>query len=339
MVQYLPYSDELGNPDTLTLSLVGIGKPALCPNATIETVNNGSWTSPSTWNTLAWPPSSAVPGPNDIVRINNGHTVTAPSSTIKVKALCINKEGTLVSKNALGSPLRVDAKDFITNKGTIKGKKGCNGLVPIAANPSIRSKKGIDDSLALQPLCRNPRRGASVYLTAGKVCYSPWSLDKPVLSLRNSRRLGPAPFPYYRCYYNGQFDNSGTITAGKGGSGIRGQSGGYVSIRAGDMTFNAQSGPPSSCGMPGSLCAGDGGNSSTGPAGWGGSLFVMAGKKGPFVTPTTASSLSARKTRFQAGYGRHDGRIRLIADNKAFSSVALIAGGPIYIDPTGHDNF
>ncbi len=343
---FVAYDDKSGIRDTpLTVSLAGIGiKPVFCPDATIETVQSGYWNSPSTWQKL--PPGSAIgiPGPNDIVRINNGHTVTAPSTTINVKALCINTNGTLVSNNILGTPLRVYAKTFIDNQGTIRGKKGCNGLMAAQANQNTNIRnKGINDPIQVQPYCWSPRPGADVNLIVGRVCYPWWALDEqPVSSIRSRKQNlnQNIAVPYYYCYYNGKFKNSGTIIAGNGGSGVHGKRGGHVYIRAGDTDFdnNTQSWAPSSCGLHGSVCAGKGGNSYNGGAmGWGGHIHVKAGKKGPLVTPGTISSFSAKDTRFQAfdrALSWYYGGMRFIADSKTFSGVILIAPGAIYIDPT-----
>ncbi|MCK5522802.1 MAG: choice-of-anchor D domain-containing protein, partial [Thiomargarita sp.] len=242
-------------------------KPCSDASITIETANSGNWNDPSIWNTgNPQQPFSIIPGPNDIVRINDGHTVTAPSTTINVKALCIEKDGTekggtLESKYSF-TDLRVEAKERIENKGTIRRQDDDGGISSASGS-----------------------KGASILLNVGKVCYLPWALDKPVSSIRSSRRPAlnqniAVPYPYYWCYYKGRFYNEGNIIAGDGKAGkIFGRRGGDIKIRAGDITIKRiGSGPllvSNVCkNNYGAICAGNG--SAGQPGADGGNISIKA---------------------------------------------------------------
>jgi Leucine-rich repeat (LRR) protein len=92
-----------------------------CSSPTVQTVNTGNWEAFATWADMSG--NSVIPGQDDIVLINEGHTVTGISSIINVKALC--NKGTLWSQK--NHWLNIHATEGIFNYGNMLGQNGQNG--------------------------------------------------------------------------------------------------------------------------------------------------------------------------------------------------------------------
>lgn len=277
----IPFSSSIPPHEVIVVKVLLTGmaiEPKPCSDAsiTIETRQSGIWSDPLTWSRIR-PPIDSLTTPNsdDVVRINKKHTVTAPSSTIKVKALCIEKDGTLESKHSTIS-LRVDAKERIENKGTIRKQDDDGGIVP--------GPWGAD--------------GASINLIVGKVCYLPWALDEsPVSKIPAPDQDIAVPEPYYWCYYEGAFHNEGTIIAGDaiGSSAWPGYHGGNITIRAGNINIIG------SCLLVSKICYGAicAGNGSAGqPGGDGGNISIIARNQ-----PLNQSSVYMKCPYIEAGDG------------------------------------
>jgi hypothetical protein len=333
------------------VSLYGDAIMAPCPPASITTKGDGSWTSPSTWKRLVSSQFPAIPGPNDVVRIEKDHTVTAPLSTIKVKALCIDEDGTLVSNDEIGTPLSVDATDLIENKGTIRGKDGCEGVS--IGRKGIRGTGELPTPIKIKD-CRKPHPGADVNLTVGKVC-SGLEIERPVSPLRNRspRKLESHVSPRLgrRCHYSGDFNNEGKIIAGKGAT--TGEDGGAIYIKAGNIIVKGGNAEYSECQhYDGAICAGKGGNASFyghKAAGNGKSIFMVA-----------TESISTDRAYIAAGdggdcygsykKGGYGGGVALTAPDERVIDTKIITGkrgngcgsnydfnkmrGKIFIDPS-----
>ncbi|MGB0387095.1 MAG: hypothetical protein ACPGWR_19945 [Ardenticatenaceae bacterium] len=96
-------------------------EPAQCEGITLRSNGNGNWDSASSWQ------EGRVPNSNDVVWIQQGHTITAPYRwwTMNIKALC--NEGTLKSRPNRSLWMRVT--DFVINlqTGQIIGQNGSSG--------------------------------------------------------------------------------------------------------------------------------------------------------------------------------------------------------------------
>ena len=113
----------VSNAPDVNIPLLGsVTSPADCSdsNITIESVNNGIWDVASIWNL------ERMPTENDVVRINSGHTITGLPFTT-VKALCIKQGGTLASLDNQGTPLEIQATDYIENQEI--GRASCRERV------------------------------------------------------------------------------------------------------------------------------------------------------------------------------------------------------------------
>ncbi len=256
-------------------------EPEACSeeSITIETIKSGNWNDPSVWQKLPLGSAIAIPGPNDIVRIKNGHVVTAPSGIIKVKALCIEGGGTLESKLSTIS-LKVDAKERIKNEGTIRAQDDDGGIE-----------------------CVGGCSGADILLYVGKVCYLPWAVDdKPVSSMRNNSNKAAnfnLAIPYYWCYYEGDFYNKGKIIAGDGTLGHPhfGGRGGNIKIKAGNISIYGNLLHPLLCKNDNrAICAGSG--SAGQPGGGGGNILIEARNK-----PYNQSLVYMCRPHIEAGNG------------------------------------
>ena len=114
---------------TVEVPLTGIvAEPVDCSedHITIASSGDGIWASTDTWkrfrplDELGTP---STPTKMDVVQIKNGHTVTGIRFT-QLRALCLEEGGTLLSPDDQGTPLIIDATDYIENKGIIKGQEG-----------------------------------------------------------------------------------------------------------------------------------------------------------------------------------------------------------------------
>jgi len=225
-----------GTKFDVTISQVGATNPATCPTTpTIRSKASGNWTDAATWD------SGRIPNATDVVQIESGHTVTAEFS--KVTGLC--NFGTINSQN---SDLRIDASDFLYNKGTIRASDAKNSECPVKNNPSVYkhpSQLSSGNSIFLWA-AKFTNEGQ---ITGGKggddstwLClsdYDPGKWSYPVISTDGTIRLhksekGTWGFQQGETQYGfpsvgGEggkveirstgFENAGTIKGGKGGYG------------------------------------------------------------------------------------------------------------------------
>ncbi|MDM8566988.1 choice-of-anchor D domain-containing protein [Candidatus Halobeggiatoa sp. HSG11] len=108
------------NADDNNIALSGtVSEPADCAtdNVTISSNNNGHWDATTSWDL------ARIPNENDVVAIN--HIITGLDFA-KVKALCVSPDGKLESQDSQGTPLEIQATDYIENKGEIIGKDGAD---------------------------------------------------------------------------------------------------------------------------------------------------------------------------------------------------------------------
>ncbi|MBE9563441.1 MAG: choice-of-anchor D domain-containing protein, partial [Proteobacteria bacterium] len=108
------------NADDGNITLTGtVEEPADCAadNITITTSGDGYWDAIESWD------SARVPDENDVVAIN--HVITG-LDFVKVKALCVGENARLESPDNQGTPLEIQATDYIENKGKIVGQDGVN---------------------------------------------------------------------------------------------------------------------------------------------------------------------------------------------------------------------
>ena len=92
-------------------------------NITIKSAQSGHWNVPATWST------SQISTETDVVRINSGHTITGQAFA-KVRTFCVQEGGVLESADERGTPLEIQATDYLENKGIIRGKNGTNQTKP-----------------------------------------------------------------------------------------------------------------------------------------------------------------------------------------------------------------
>jgi alpha-tubulin suppressor-like RCC1 family protein len=180
----------VSNAPTTNIGLTGtVTEPADCSdsNITIESVSDGSWEVASTWSV------ERMPSKNDAVRINSGHTITGLPFT-KVKALCIQKGGTLASWDDQGTPLEIQVSDYIENNGLILGQNG--------ADESSTCTTPTDTGTGL---CAMP--GASIILKVGA---------------GETTSYGKSGDQWWYSYSSGgPILNTGQILAGNGGNGTQ----------------------------------------------------------------------------------------------------------------------
>jgi len=249
----LMISSNAANHPALEIPLQGTTQvPADCTddNITIESINDGAWETPSTWNRRA-PPTE-----NDVVRIR--HTVTALPYT-SVKTLCMEPEAILESQDNQGTPLSIYVTDYLENKGTIRGKDG---------QAEIAGASSCTDSWTVgSPTCA--QNGASISLQVGN--YYWWHEDSTQNGLIiNEGNILAGNGGSGRQYggHGGQIsingkgvlnlpvdDESGVMQAGQGGD-LTGTEAGQAG-RGGDAWV---SGYERVSGNGGRLVAGNGGN-------------------------------------------------------------------------------
>ncbi|BAP57192.1 glucosyltransferase-I precursor [Thioploca ingrica] len=166
-------------------------------NITVKSAQSGRWDTPATWST------SKVPTATDVVRINQGHTVTGQAFA-QVRTLCIQEGGVLESADEMGTPLQIQATDYLENKSVIRGKNGANQTKPTCSNWEIGTAG-----------CAQP--GANVTLKVAVINRGDWW--------------------WWRNESGGPILNTGKIIAGKGGDGSQyGAPGGVVNILGNNVT-------------------------------------------------------------------------------------------------------
>jgi uncharacterized repeat protein (TIGR01451 family) len=151
----LEVTDRDGNTGTATMT-VNVRGNNTDPCATgVATVRSRSpwtfWNTPTAWNT------GKVPGPNDWVLIQGGHTVVLPTSVssatnrLQVRGICIAQNGVLQSDfnrhNNSSSRINLFAAS-IHNQGTIMGANGVNGSGP-TSDPALYNHATNGSSLVI----------------------------------------------------------------------------------------------------------------------------------------------------------------------------------------------
>ncbi len=212
---FIPYEDEFGNSNTLTLPLNGISMPEETPPLTPENcASQATKTSsgPGFWSIVVGPITDS-----DVVLID--HVVTHVPPAIDVRALCVTSNGELQgtpSQNfcTTGSPvdgISVYAGELISNKGTIQ-----------TAIP-----EGIDDNTPIPPTTPpyDPDSGAH---SSSTYCY-----DSGISFVDEGQNGGDILLEVL----TGQISNDGgTIKASNGGAGyLEGGHGGSVTMYAQDI--------------------------------------------------------------------------------------------------------
>lgn len=266
------------NALTVEVPLTGTATvPTNCDdeNITIESSGNhgdddmwatemsGGYTGDSdAWNRLQNPYNDDTPVPNkpvadDVVRINSGHTIVGIPFA-KVKTLCIEANGKLESLDREGTPLEIQAADYIQNKGQIIGLHGIDEMPGETScdNPdAIGSRK-----------CANP--GASILLKVGQ-------------NFQQHGKLGD----WWWYGSGGPILNEGEIIAGNGGKGTQYGAPGGDAIVLGRNTTNR-----------GTIQAGHGGDmtgSAPGKGGRGGLTQIWGKLGGPGHLYNTNGAIAA----------------------------------------------
>jgi hypothetical protein len=134
----------------LVASLDGTAnEPQDCDNTriTLATLQSGRWDDPNTWDKIR------VPTEQDTVLIRNHHEVEGMASA-KVYTLCLEPHAILTSADANGTPLKIQATDYLENRGLIVGRHGAD-----------ENESGTCTQLDSTdtPLCA--QRGANIFLS------------------------------------------------------------------------------------------------------------------------------------------------------------------------------
>ncbi|BAP57387.1 receptor protein kinase-like protein [Thioploca ingrica] len=172
-------------------------------NITIESIQTGRWDAATTWST------ATIPTATDVVRINNGHTVTG-QELAQIRTLCVQAGATLESLNDQGTALEIQATDYLENHGLIRGKDGRHETQSACSQANIGTEG-----------CAQP--GASVLLKVGT------GFDK-------YGKLGD----WWWEGSGGPVLNTGEIIAGKGGDGSQYGAPGGDAIVLGRNNTNAK---------------------------------------------------------------------------------------------------
>jgi hypothetical protein len=93
-----------------------VDRACLVETPTLQTTNSGNW-SDNVWSDMNGNPVSHLPGENDVILINQGHTIIGLPK-IEISALCNRGELRSVS----GEPLEIIASNGISNHGSIIGE-------------------------------------------------------------------------------------------------------------------------------------------------------------------------------------------------------------------------
>ena len=173
--------DYAGKTVQIPLKVVVIGTVDCSPEQiTIATTGQSPlWEDPAAWQRLQ--EGTEIPSTNDVVRINENHVMVG-LPLIQVKALCIENQAILSSRDDQGTTLEIQATDYFQNRGHVLGLNGA----------SNRSKNCTTD-------CAKP--GASVIIKVGS-------------QFEQQDKLGN----WWWYGDGGPILNSGEIKAGNGGS-------------------------------------------------------------------------------------------------------------------------
>ncbi len=256
----LTITSNSANMPSVNVPLTGIAEePKNCSddNITIESATDGIWATETlngyTGDSDAWirrsAPNGSVapnrPTENDVVRINGSHTIIGIPFA-KVKTLCIAPNANLESLDRAGTPLEIQATDYIENKGNIIGLPGVDdmpGATSCISKQTIGSRK-----------CANP--GASILLKVGK-------------RFQKHGKMGD----WWWYGSGGPILNTGVIQSGNGGNGSQYGAPGGDAIVLGRNTLNR-----------GTIQAGKGGDvtgTTTGEGGRGGLTQIWGKLGGP----------------------------------------------------------
>ena len=158
---------------------------------------------------------------NDVVRINAGDTIMGIPAEIRVRALCIEENGTLTSweppesSHSFYSPdLWVHVTDYVENKGTIEAKAGADEA---DNTTSCTLRHGYVWDISGQGSCA--KEGASIYFNMGD--QAQFRNEGSIYSGDGGNAKQFAAFGGRIGIYGAAItntDNIGTIRAGKGGS-------------------------------------------------------------------------------------------------------------------------
>lgn len=198
----------ISNAGDMITHLTGyVEETANCATAhvTLTSVQSGVWHAVETWS------AGRLPTETDVVLIQSGHEIIGPTSAI-VKALCIAADATLISADDRGTPLEIQATDYLENSGQILGRAGADE----ADVHQCQEITAVDT-----PACA--QSGASVILKVGS-------------GLSSDSKMGA-----WWWYGNGgPLLNAGIIKAGAGGQGYRYGAPGGNAIVLGRNTVNTQ---------------------------------------------------------------------------------------------------
>jgi len=98
------------------LNVEQVDRACLVETPTLQTINSGDW-SDNVWSDMNGNPVSYLPGKNDVILINQGHTIIGLPK-IEISALCNRGE----LRSVVGEPLEIIASNGISNHGSIIGE-------------------------------------------------------------------------------------------------------------------------------------------------------------------------------------------------------------------------
>jgi Divergent InlB B-repeat domain/Leucine rich repeat N-terminal domain len=114
-----------GTTVQIPLKAAIIGPTACSPEQiTIATTGQSPlWENPAAWQRLQEGPK--IPSTNDVVRINSAHVMVG-LPLLQVKALCIENQAILLSRDDQGTALEIQATDYFQNQGHVLGLNGAS---------------------------------------------------------------------------------------------------------------------------------------------------------------------------------------------------------------------
>ncbi|MDY6992582.1 MAG: choice-of-anchor D domain-containing protein, partial [Pseudomonadota bacterium] len=187
-------------PDSAAVALIGrVRTPVDCGSENITLKTSGqsfNWHEATSWS------PERLPTAEDVVLIQPDHAITGIPFA-QVKSLCIATGGSLVSADHQGTPLEIQATDYIENRGIIRGLAGAN------EESGAECTQAVGTTLCAQG-------GASVILKVGT----------------HITRYGKGEDWWWQSYTSGgPILNLGQIIAGDGGHGQHyGASGGHAIV-------------------------------------------------------------------------------------------------------------
>jgi hypothetical protein len=112
--------------------------PADCSPEQITIATSGQspwWEDPNAWQRLQ--PGTELPGAADVVRIQSAHAIVG-LPLIQVKALCIDDNAVLFSRDDQGSALEIQATDYFQNQGYVLGLNGADADTETCTTPCAK---------------------------------------------------------------------------------------------------------------------------------------------------------------------------------------------------------